>query len=663
MEDIKVEDFGDYYDDEDATAQHVLSDSQEDSEVFVQDSNTSHHNDKKVPNHGDDMASQDKASCPFCPNKFCSVRSLKAHLAWVHYGKKILEASGSSQGNCGKCNFKLTSKHKVLGRDIVLHLMSKHGYLYKVVPDDLAARLLQMDSVGKGWREMHICNGTAPEGKVNCPYCSLPIKRYDVLVEHIVLQHHLDDILSSSGCINTDCCNICAKKFTSSKKKSVPQKLASHLAMVHGYLNMVLTTETRIELARLKEYLSHILSEKGLNLREQTKVKSLSSEKKPTVKKINNQPIRNKDQQKRSKRRGKDKTKSVGAATVPDNIKERLTAFLEAQGKGEFGEEPNSVDMINDDGTSKSFLTSTQLIEWECYLCFHKAKGLPQLKTHLASRHFREQVLFFWENDKSFEKPCQYCQKEVFEESLPLGRKQFFAIYHLVHEHDILYHIVNEHIKKGLDEFDKPIIVCPICQAGHISKAELELHVFLDHYREKIRTATNSTSAICGICNVKFHWRRTTLRHIAKQHREHIRKVIDLDVLEYLDKLNDCSPAVFIKEESDVNFDYDAQMNFVDVSSILVKSEETLTAEVKVEPSETFADASPVGATGGPSKAEHEVSVDDLSVETTAEPVIVGHETSHLEVDCSKKANMRKTLDNISDEDLADIVVTNDSSN
>ncbi len=629
VEDIKVEDFDASCVDEDTAAEH--------------DSNGSQ---------------QEDYFCPLCPNKYLNVRTLKAHLAWIHYGETILEASGSSPRTCGKCNFKLTSKHKQLGKDIVLHLMSKHGYLYKVVPDDLAARLLQMDCVGKGWKEMHICNGTAPEGSVNCPYCSMPIKRYDVLVEHIVSQHHLDEILSSSGCVNTDSCNICARKFTNSNRKSIQQKLASHLALAHGYLNTVLTAEVKSELARAKEYISRPPRGKGPNLREKKRnLKSPCSKEKPTVTKTPSAKTVTKKQKrsrKQQKKHAKDKTKSVGQTIIPDNIKERLAAFTDAQNKGEVGEEPNSEDMLNDDGTSKSFLTSTQLIEWQCYLCFHKAKGLHQLKTHLATRHFRAQVLFFWQNDENYEKPCKFCQKVVFTDiSLALGRKEFFAINHLIHVHDILYHIANEHIKKGLDEFNKPIIVCPICQAGQISKAELELHLLLDHYREKIRTASNSTSAQCGICNVKFHWRRTTLRHIAKQHRELIHKVLDPDVLEYLEQLNESSQAVFIKEESDSNVG-DDQINFVDIDSILVKSKETLTEQVKVEPSETLPDGSFLEATAGPSNIDPDVLAD-----LTAKPITVNPARDDLEEDVSEMATQRNTS---TDEDLSDIVVTNHSS-
>ncbi len=627
VEDIKVEDFDASCVDEDTAAENESNDQDNQLEdSLVQDNNVSN-DEGNESKHVENVTSEEEIKCCICPSLFKTVRSMRQHLAWIHFGEAILLESGSTPNNCGKCSYELTGKRKRPGKDIVLHLTSKHGYLYQVIPVDLKSRLLKLDSVGKGWMEMHIGNGTAPEGSLSCPYCKMPIKTYDGIVEHVVLQHHLHDILISAGCIDTDSCSICGKVFASSRK-TVPQKLASHLALVHGYLNTVLMAEARSELARLKESLRN----KCLNLRKNRKVKSLCIEKKPTVKKVKKQ---------QRSRRAKDKNKRVGPIPVPDNIKECLAAFKDAQEKGKFGDDLNSANLLNNDGTSKSFLTSMQMYEWQCYLCFQKARGVHQLRTHLASKHFREQVLFFWQNDSSFEKPCQYCKKEVINDiSLPLGSKQFKALYHLIHVHDILYHIVNENIKKGLEEFDKPVIVCPICQAGQISKAELELHLLVDHYREEIYSASNSTAAQCGICKAKTHWRKTTLRHIGKQHRDFLSEVIDPEVMEYLDHLEDTAQGVFIKEEGDGKVEVDdAQMNFVDVSSILVKSEETLTAQVKVEPSETFPDASSVEATSGP-------VCDEL-------------ETDNLEVDGSNKAKKRKMADNTLDEDLSDIVVTN----
>ncbi len=569
---------------------------------------------------------KDKVKCPICSISFKNLRYMKVHLSWKHFGDATMKASGSSSTKCSLCNFELASRF-ASAQTMVSHLTSKHGYLHKVVPDDLAQKLSQMGEDEKGSDNPHTSGEAGPEGIIKCPYCKGPSRTHKSLVRHMVIHHHLDDILSKSGCVDTDCCSICGRNFTSTSY-SKKQKLASHLALAHGYLDVVITGQERHELESIKKYL-----EKNKYCLKTGKIK--------TKFRVPKNPLRVKKKLIYSER---NKYKREGPLIVPDNMKKCIAAFRDAQDEGKFGDNPCLANCSNKDGKAKSFLVRPGTTDWKCYLCSLKSKMSYHLKAHLATKHFRQEVLFFWPEMESNEH-CPYCDEHVLTDpSLKVRVKEFLVINHLANKHDLLYHVVGDNICQSLDEMRSIAVTCPLCQAVQKSMAALEDHLILTHYRAELREASKSSGSRCGICNQSLRDGKTMLRHIARKHGL-IKKVFPQEVLDYIGPLEKAPETIFIKEDEKSNNaeagDHDFQMNFVDVSSV-----EPPEQQVKAEPEpDTLADASLVKVTPA------------MAANLLFEP-----DALSLEVGLKKKAKKSK-LDvklesKVTQEDLSDIVVT-----
>ncbi len=208
---------------------------------------------RQSQNHAAIVKQSDKVKCLLCSAAFSSLRSMKQHLCWNHFGQQILKQSSSTPDGCGICKYKPTND-RGKSRDIVKHLSRMHGYLYKVIPDNMVGKLMQLDKDGSE-REVHRSRGTVPEGKMACPYCKKNVKEYASLMNHLVVFHLKNDILSKYGNADSNQCSICGKEWNLESKDLTQKRLASHLFLMHGYLDMTVTEDAKEELERYKKSL------------------------------------------------------------------------------------------------------------------------------------------------------------------------------------------------------------------------------------------------------------------------------------------------------------------------------------------------------------------------------------------------------------------------
>ncbi len=591
----------------------------------------------------------DKVKCLLCPATFSSVRVMKQHLCWIHFGQKILEKSGSTPDRCGICKYEPAS---TLGknRDVVKHLTRMHGYLYKVIPDNLVGKLMHLDKDGSE-REVHKSRGTMPEGNLACPYCRKDVKEYASLMKHLVVFHLKNDILSKYGNADSNQCSICGKEWNLESKDLIRKRLATHLFLMHGYLDMVLTQDAKNELERYKKSLKEDKEYKKMKkvAEKFSAKKKIAAEKTPhdvNVKEADKKPKSKKEKSpkaaqktKQSKAMGRkcqasnfDDSKSfeigsgdslgcpfchtgfsnlrnlkIHLATVtfkqeimaqsgssalgcgicgyqpenspsvrkgrieqyvlthvarkhgyiekllPEKLKESLSAWKNSQVKVSTFKEPKSDDEEEAIGTSNSccsFLlhNTSRASDWQCILCPRKANGIQRLKQHLSGKHFRNKLLAYWHGE-DLDKPCPYCDVKLFENKNVVHYfKPASVAYHLGIVHNLLKKVVGESIKKGLEEFNnlprnsrtviKRSVNCPLCDAPSSTRSAFENHLILSHYRQELRSLSNSSGTKCGICDEKFGCKRTMLKHVGLHHGL-ISTVVSEEVLDFLSRVDE----------------------------------------------------------------------------------------------------------------------------
>ncbi len=349
---------------------------------------------------------EDKVKCLCCPLLFTSVKVMKQHLSWIHFGNRMLRESESTSHMCGICQHEPTGD-RGQARDVVKHLLRMHGYLYKVIPKDMEAELVKLDQGGykREIQKMNPQDFPEDPSRFKCPYCNSSVKLYSSLIKHLIRQHLLSEILSQSGHHeNSNECTLCGKSWEAGQQEDVGYRLARHLVAMHGYLEVTLTKEAK---EQMEEYMASESAKKEQKDQKSKKVKRSHPDKETSPKVV---------------KKPKETTPTKNA---------RKCCFV----KIEDGFEIASNDAL------------------KCPYCHRHFTILRNLENHLASYTFRNELMAKSGSTSIECGICGYVPKDANVNSEK--RHERFVLNHLASKHDYLDQVMPEALKDALDPFRK----------------------------------------------------------------------------------------------------------------------------------------------------------------------------------------------------------------
>ncbi len=200
----------------------------------------------------------DNYICPLCDLPRDTPNLLRVHLSVTHFSHQLLKAANNEadmtkcticEQSIGKPSSRKSQSH--LRRLLASHIGCKHGYLEKVLPQDVLSTLKEIEKKGKQkvmkLRDEKIQEHLVAFSKhsVKCPLCEQVFKSVISIKTHLAGQHFADEISRLAGLTDINQCPICGKKLLLSRSNS---GMAGHIGLVHKYLDKVMPMETKREL-------------------------------------------------------------------------------------------------------------------------------------------------------------------------------------------------------------------------------------------------------------------------------------------------------------------------------------------------------------------------------------------------------------------------------
>ncbi len=443
--------------------------------------------------------------CPMCSDPFSKFKFLRYHLARVHFREEIFKAANVSNNckQCPECNLSTSSRKNFHTGAMASHLGSdKHGYLEKVLPQRVKDTLTTMkkkhlrfkafkksvqkselvkvngsevkSELGiakpkKGAKESYKCSNSMSNGPYACPMCDSLHRSFSTMKEHLSRVHFSEEILklanATNGCKE---CPDCGKEIKY-RRQGDYTNMAVHLGSgKHDYLDRVLPPNVLNVLNATQEE----CKENGTNLLRRSVSKS---------------------QDHRRQWKSENTNKNDIKVKFPNGLE--ISSGLVKEQK-ELKKNPPNVH----DGYS-------------CPICSLSFCNVSRIRRHLASVHFKDEILKAANIAKGSLK-CPLCCL-----SLNYGGRQQADSHLATHlgseNHGYLNKVLPANIQEALEKMRQNNV-----RKDDVIMLQKATNVMVKPNKKEKQEKSSETASVhaCPLCPLKYNKRNNLLCHLAMSH-------------------------------------------------------------------------------------------------------------------------------------------------
>ena len=196
---------------------------------------------------------------------------------------------------------------------------------------------------------------------------------------------------------------------------------------------------------------------------------------------------------------------------------------------------------------------------FKCPVCSSARVTNQDLRAHLVMNHYQEKLN---QHSNKTQRKCKMCEQQfinyyqlvrhlvsgkhkVLNEIVP--KEMMESLKHIKAD---IYKTKRENMKKSIKRRRKlvlneivPKVVkhislnCPVCSSVRVTNQDLDMHLVMKHYKEKLNQHSNKTERKCKICEQQFSNYFQLVRHLVSGKHNVLNEIVPKEIVESLKQI------------------------------------------------------------------------------------------------------------------------------